>query len=133
MKKRKIKVLTDTIVTRAENSDSGLDIFLDVSPLTDSGKKLKTPTLQSDVMAVCIGRRSLASRMGLENIGIETDKAGWIQVNEYMQTCVDNVYAIGDILGPAHVMLAHVASHEGLVAAVNACSTEGTPQNLHFL
>ena len=50
-------------------------------------------------MAVCIGRCSLAKELGLENIGLETDRFGWIAVNEYMQTRVDNVYAIGDILG----------------------------------
>ncbi|MGD9826736.1 dihydrolipoyl dehydrogenase family protein, partial [Desulfobacter sp.] len=125
MKKRKIKVLTDTIVTRAENKSSGLDIFLGASPFIQSAGKLKTQIAQSDVMAVCIGRSSLAKELGLENIGLETDKAGWIAVNEYMQTCVDNVYAIGDILGPAHVMLAHVAYHEGLVAAANACGQTG--------
>jgi len=121
MKKRKIKVLTDTIVTRADSKNDGLDIFLDVSPFTKSAGKLKTESIESDVMAVCIGRSSLAEELGLENIGLETDKGGWITVNEYMQTRVDNVYAIGDILGPAHVMLAHVAYHEGLVAAANAC------------
>lgn len=128
MKKCKIKVLTDTIVTRAENKSSGLDIFLGVSPFTQPAGKLKTQIVQSDVMAVCIGRSSLAKELGLENIGLETDKAGWIAVNEYMQTRVHNVYAIGDILGPAHVMLAHVAYHEGLVAAANACGQTGTPK-----
>ena len=128
MKKRKIKVLTDTIVTRTENKSDGLDIFLDPSPFTKPAGKLKTKSVQSDVMAVCIGRRSPARELGLENIGLETDKAGWIAVNEYMQTRVDNVYAVGDILGPDHVMLAHVAYHEGLVAAVNACGQKETPQ-----
>jgi dihydrolipoamide dehydrogenase len=128
MKKRKIKVLTDTIVTRTENKSDGLDIFLDVSPFTKPAKKLKTKSIESDVMAVCIGRSSLAKALGLENIGLETDKGGWIAVNEYMQTHVDNVYAIGDILGPAHVMMAHVAYHEGLVAADNACGENEAPK-----
>lgn len=128
MKKRKIKVLTDTIVTRAENRSDGLDIFLDVSPFTKSTGKLKTKSIESDVMAVCIGRHSLAEELGLENIGLETAKDGWIAVNEYMQTRVDNVYAIGDILGPDHVMLAHVAYHEGLVAAMNACGQNVPPK-----
>jgi len=128
MKKRKIKVLTDTIVTRAESKNDGLDIFLDVSPFTKPAGKLKTKSIESDVMAVCIGRSSLAEELGLENIGLETDKGGWIAVNEYMQTRVDNVYAIGDILGPDHVMLAHVAYHEGLVAAANACGQTEAPK-----
>ncbi|NDY73557.1 dihydrolipoyl dehydrogenase [Desulfobacter hydrogenophilus] len=128
MKKRKIKVLTDTIVTHAESNNDGLDIFLDVSPFTKPAGKLKTESIESDVMAVCIGRSSLAEELGLENIGLKTDKGGWITVNEYMQTRVDNIYAIGDILGPAHVMLAHVAYHEGFVAAANACGQTGAPK-----
>lgn len=128
MKKSKINVLTDTIVTRAENKSDGLDIFLDVSPFTQVAGKLKIKVIESDVMAVCVGRSSLAKELGLENIGLKTDKGGWIGVNEYMQTCVDNVYAIGDILGPSHVMLAHVAYQEGLVAAMNACGSKDAPK-----
>jgi dihydrolipoamide dehydrogenase len=128
MKKRKIKVFTNTIVTRADHKDDGLDIALDVSPFTKAAGKLKTKSIEADVMAVCIGRRSVAKELGLENIGLETDESGWIAVDEYMQTIVDNVYAIGDVLGPDHVMLAHVAYHEGLVAAANACGQTGAPK-----
>lgn len=71
-------------------------------------------------MAVCIGRSALSSDLGLENISLETTPQGWITVNEYLETDVKGVYAIGDILGPEKVMLAHVASHEGIVAAQNA-------------
>ncbi|MEH0020056.1 MAG: dihydrolipoyl dehydrogenase [Desulfobacter sp.] len=121
MKKRKIKVFCDTVVTRAERTDDGVSISLEVSPFTDNPKpkKLKIQTLDSEVMAVCIGRTPLSENLGLENIGLGTDR-GWIPANEFMETPVENVYAIGDILGPAKVMLAHVASHEGLVAAENA-------------
>ncbi|WP_320042918.1 dihydrolipoyl dehydrogenase [uncultured Desulfobacter sp.] len=128
MKKRKIKVFTDTIVARAEHKSEGLDVFLDVSPFTKPTGKLKKKTIDTDVMAVCIGRSSLAKELGLENIGVETDKNGWIAVNDYLQTRVDNVYAIGDIIGPAHIMLAHVAYHEGLVAAENACVQTDRPK-----
>lgn len=128
MKKRKIKVFTNTVVTRADHKNEGLDISLDVSPFTKAAGKLKTKSIESDVMAVCIGRSSVAKALGLENIGLETDDRGWITVDEYMQTRVDNVYAIGDVLGPDHVMLAHVAYHEGLVAAANACGQADAPK-----
>lgn len=128
MKKRKIKVFTNTVVTRADHKNDGLDIALDVSPFTKAAGKLKTKSIESDVMAVCIGRSSVAKALGLENIGLETDERGWISVDEYMQTRVDNVYAIGDVLGPDHVMLAHVAYHEGLVAAANACRQADAPK-----
>lgn len=122
MKKRKIKVFCDTVVTQANKTGDNVAISLAVSPFTDNPKpkKLKTDTIDSEVMAVCIGRTPLSADLGLEAIGLEADKGGWIPANEYMETPVENVYAIGDILGPAKVMLAHVASHEGLVAAENA-------------
>ena len=126
MKKRKIKVLCDTVVTRAQVRGRGVELSLAVSPFTDnpSVKPPKTKTLASEVMAVCIGRSPLSAGLGLETIGLETDKGGWIPVNDAMETAVENVYAIGDILGPDRIMLAHVASHEGLVAAENAMNIE---------
>ncbi len=122
MKKRKIKVFCDTVVTQAEADDTGVKMTLSVSPFTDnpSPKPPKKDLISSDVMAVCIGRSPLSKTIGLETIGLETDKGGWIPVNDAMQTAVENVYAVGDILGPSRIMLAHVASHEGLVAAENA-------------
>lgn len=119
-------MLCDTVVTQAQKVEGGLDISLAVSPFTDNPKpkKLKSDTIQSQVMAVCIGRTPLSQDLGLEAIGLETDR-GWIPANEHMETAVENVYAIGDILGPAKVMLAHVASHEGLVAAENAMKAPG--------
>ncbi len=79
-------------------------------------------------MAVCIGRTPLSEGLGLENIGLSTTGPGWIAVNEQMETPLENVYAIGDILGPEKIMLAHVASHEGLVAAQNAMKQKTDPK-----
>ena len=58
--------------------------------------------------------------MGLEKIGVKTDQRAWIITNDRMETNVSHVYAIGDVLGPAKIMLAHVASAEGFIAAINA-------------
>ncbi|MCP3944391.1 MAG: dihydrolipoyl dehydrogenase [Desulfobacteraceae bacterium] len=131
MKKRKIKVLCDTIVTKADTIGDGVGIFLAPSPFTDNPKpqKLKTDQIKSQIMAVCIGRTPLSEGLGLENIGLSTQGPGWIPANEQMQTPVENVYAIGDILGPDKIMLAHVASHEGLVAAQNAMALETDPKS----
>ncbi|SLM29449.1 Dihydrolipoyl dehydrogenase [Desulfamplus magnetovallimortis] len=122
MKKRKIKFITDQVVKSAEKKDGTLLITLEVSPFVEPGKasKIKPQVLESEKMAVCIGRSPNTSGLGLENIGLATDERGWIPVNERMETSVNGVYAIGDILGPKRIMLAHVASHEGMVAASNA-------------
>jgi len=127
MKKRKIKVFCDTVVTRADKKENGVEISLAVSPFTDNPKpkKLKTDKIDSKIMAVCIGRTALSTDLGLDTVGLETQRGGWIPANEHMETPVENIYAIGDILGPSKVMLAHVASHEGLVAAENAMKGGG--------
>jgi dihydrolipoamide dehydrogenase len=130
MKKCKIKVFCDTIVTNADTAGDGVAISLAPSPFTDNSKpqKLKINDIQSQVMAVCIGRPPLSDGLGLENIGLSTMGPGWIPANEHMEIPVENVYAIGDILGPEKTMLAHVTSHEGLVAAQNAIKSTAEPK-----
>ena len=127
MKKRKIAVFCDTIVKSSDIKNDQVSIHLEVSPFTDNPKpkKLKTNVIEAQKMAVCIGRSALSSDLGLENIGLKTTPQGWIDANEKLETSVQGVYAIGDILGPEKVMLAHVASHEGIIAAQNAMGDEG--------
>ncbi|MBW2653710.1 MAG: dihydrolipoyl dehydrogenase [Deltaproteobacteria bacterium] len=126
MKKRKMAVFCDTIVKSADIKEDQLAIHLELSPFTDNPKpkKIKTNIITAQKMAVCIGRSALSSDLGLENIGLKTSPQGWIDANERMETSVEGVYAIGDILGPQKVMLAHVASHEGIIAAQNAMGEE---------
>jgi len=126
MKKRKIKVFCDTIVKSSNIKDGLVSIHLNPSSITDNPKpkKLKTNEIIAKKMAVCIGRSALSKDLGLENIDLKTTSQNWIQANEKMETSVKGVYAIGDILGPEKVMLAHVASHEGIAAAQNAMGME---------
>jgi dihydrolipoamide dehydrogenase len=67
---------------------------------------------------VSIGRSMNSENIGLEALGARTGKRGEIMVNDKMETNVPGVYAIGDVVGT--MMLAHVASHQGLVAVENA-------------
>lgn len=77
-----------------------------------SGKKL-----EAEKMLVAIGRRPYTDGLGLEEANVAMDK-GRVIVNEYLETNVPGVYAIGDLtISPA---LAHVASREGIVAVENA-------------
>jgi dihydrolipoamide dehydrogenase len=72
-------------------------------------------TLSADVVLVATGRRPYSDGLGLEELGIEKDKRGIVQVNEHFQTKFPNVYAIGDLIrGP---MLAHKAEEEGVAVA----------------
>jgi dihydrolipoamide dehydrogenase len=77
--------------------------------------------LQADIVLVSIGRRPRVNNLGLENIGIDYTRQG-IHVNEQMQTNIPNIYACGDVIGG--IQLAHVAFHEGTVAALNSCGMD---------
>ena len=69
-----------------------------------------------DKILVCVGRKPTSDELNLEKIGIRKER-GAIPVNEYLQTKIANIYAIGDCIGG--LLLAHVASYEGIVAVEN--------------
>lgn len=70
-------------------------------------------TFTAEKMLVCIGRQANIEGIGLENTDIVIEN-GVIQTNEFYQTKEPHIYAIGDVIGG--LQLAHVASHEGIVA-----------------
>jgi dihydrolipoamide dehydrogenase len=69
------------------------------------------------MVLMATGRTPYTKGLNLSELGIQTDRAA-IKVNEYLETNIKDVYAIGDVLGMN--MLAHVASYEGEVAVENA-------------
>ena len=80
---------------------------------------LKTPNGEVnetyDKVLVSVGRKPNTENLGLENAGIETDKKGFLPVDKFQRTAIQNIYAIGDIAG--NPMLAHKAAYEGTIAA----------------
>ncbi len=106
-RKRKIKLFTKTGVQKLEKRDDGVHAFV-----TD-GKELV-----AEKVLVSIGRTLNSDGIGLETVGIVKGKKGEIIVNNRMETNVPGIYAIGDVVGG--MLLAHVASREGVVAAINA-------------
>ena len=70
---------------------------------------------EADKVLVAVGRKPNTADLDFERIGLEIDEKGFIQVNEKMQTSVEGVYAIGDVV--QGIMLAHRASHMGKIAA----------------
>ncbi len=72
---------------------------------------------EGDLVLSSTGHAPYTAELGLENIGLATEQ-GRIPVSEYLETSVPGVYAIGDVTGL--YMLAHVASHQGIVAVHNA-------------
>ena len=83
-------------------------------------KGLKQLTFNVDKVLVSVGRKSNTAKVGLDRLGVKMDEQGWILSDERMATSNPDIYAIGDVLGPSKVMLAHVASTDGLIAAENA-------------
>ncbi|OGB60472.1 MAG: dihydrolipoyl dehydrogenase [Caldithrix sp. RBG_13_44_9] len=105
-KKQGIKIYTSTKVEKLQKTAKGVKVVL-------SGTE-KSPELEGEVALVAIGVQGNVENIGLEGLGIPVEKSA-IKVNEFYQTSVPNIYAIGDVIGAP--WLAHVASHEGIIAA----------------
>lgn len=75
----------------------------------------KSSVITSDVVLMSVGRKAYTQNLGLEAVGIVTDKQGRIEINEHFQTSVPNIYAVGDAVKGA--MLAHKAEEEAVAAA----------------
>ena len=112
-KKRKIKILTETFVDSIKDKGKSVEVKL------KSGERIN-----ADYALVAVGVQSNIENLGLEKVGVKTDK-GSISVNEFLQTNVKNIYAIGDVAGPP--MLAHKASEEGIIAVEKIVDKNPTP------
>ena len=89
----------------------------------ESIKDKKTSNMDADVVLVATGRSPHTTNLGLGNIGIHTDKVGKIPVNGKLQTKVEHIYAVGDVIeGP---MLAHKGEEEGIAAVEMICGLPG--------
>ena len=81
---------------------------------TEAAAGGKEEEVKYDVVLVATGRRPYTEGLGLENLGIQSDRLGRIEVDEHFRTSVPSIYAIGDCIdGP---MLAHKAEEEGIAA-----------------
>ncbi len=121
MKKQNIRVLLNQTVESIDRDGGDLSVSVgSCSPGVADTRAQKSATVACEKMLVCIGRQADIADLGLETLGLDCDDRGWLTAGDRMETGVPGVYAIGDILGPAKIMLAHVASAEGIVAAENA-------------
>lgn len=105
--KKGIKIETKTLVEKVENTGSNVVVKL------SGGKQI-----EADLALVAVGRTMNTSGIGLEKAGVVVNPNGSITVNGKMETNVPGIYAVGDIA--SKWWLAHVATHQGLVAARNA-------------
>ena len=108
LKKQGVKFHTSTKVKSVERNGDEIIIKAD-------DKKDKEIELKGDYCLVSVGRRPYTDGLNAEAAGVELDDKGRVKVNDHLQTNVDNIYAIGDVVRGA--MLAHKAEEEGSMVA----------------
>ena len=105
-KKRGIRILTGAKIDKTETGAKGVGMTV-----TAGGK---TETIEAEVVISAVGIVGNVENIGLEEAGVKVEKTH-VTVNEWLETGVKGIYAIGDLVGPP--WLAHKASHEGVLAA----------------
>jgi dihydrolipoamide dehydrogenase len=115
-KKLGVKVLLSTKVEQVEDTDSGVRVT--VSPAAGGDSQV----LEADKMLAAFGFAPRVDGYGLENAGVKLTDRGAIDVDARGRTNVDNIFAIGDVVGK--LMLAHTAEAMGVVAAETIAGAE---------
>ena len=122
LKKQKIKINTGAYVKSINTEGAKVETLIE--------QKGKEKVLESDIVLMAVGVCPNSENIGLENIGVETEKT-WIKVDENYQTNIQGIYAIGDVIsGPC---LAHVASAEGIYTIEKICDHEPAKVNYNAI
>jgi len=123
LSRKKIRIHTDS---RLENI-SLVEGQVEAVIATPGGE---TRTIRAEKALIAVGRTPVTEGIGLERLGISTQK-GFIPVDEYMQTGAPGTYAIGDCVPTP--LLAHVASHEGILAMRHIAGEEVSPLDYNLV
>jgi dihydrolipoamide dehydrogenase len=126
-KKRGIAIHTASTIDPETISKADDEVSFQVA--TKDGAKRSDVT--ADVILVAVGRRPLTDDIGLEGVDGLTVDRGYIVVDEFMRTGVEHLYAIGDIV-PGFA-LAHVASHEAVVAVEHLAGHDPEPVRMNLM
>ena len=106
-RKRGIRNLVNTRVKQLDRDASPMVLTV-VNP--DGSETAQ----ETDLVLMAVGRRPVTDHLGLDENGVALED-GFIRIDEWCRTSAEGVYAIGDVAGQP--MLAHVGSHEGIIAA----------------
>ena len=117
--RRRIKILTDARLENIAVQEGKV-----LATVTIEGGSSQTITTEKALIAV--GRRPVSDGIGLEGLGVATDR-GFVTVDGHMETSVPGVFAIGDVVPTQQ--LAHVASHEGILAMRHIAGEATEPLN----
>ena len=124
-KKLGIKVLTSTKVDSID--DSGDKVKVTISPSKGGESKV----IEADRVLQAVGFAPRVEGYGLEKTGVKLTERGAIEIDDFMRTNVDGIYAIGDCT--AKLMLAHTAEAQGVVAAETIAGAETMPINYDMI
>lgn len=116
LKKTGISIFTGTQVQQITAVDAGLNLVV-------RGKK-EASVIEADVVLLAAGREPVTDNMKLADIGIELGPGGFIKTDGNFKTNRAGIYAIGDVIGS--MMLAHVASEEGIAAVEHMAGKDRT-------
>jgi glutathione reductase (NADPH) len=114
----------------AERAGIRLSMKTTVARLDKNGRNIRATlsggeTMDADVILFATGRRPNTEGLGLERAGVALDSGGAVIVNEYSQTCVENIYAIGDVTNRTN--LTPVAIRDGHAFADTVYHQRPTP------
>lgn len=123
MKKKGIQIVTGAKVM-PETLEKGDGVSIKAE------HKGEEKTFTAEKILVSVGRQANVEGIGLENTEIVVDK-GFISTNEFYQTKESHIYAIGDVIGG--LQLAHVASHEGIVAVEHIAGANPSPMDYNLV
>lgn len=118
-KKRGVQILAGHKVESVQATESGVKVVVSVDG--------QQTTIEAEQALMAIGFKPNSLNIGLEEAGVELTPRKFVKIDEKMQTSVPNIYAIGDVSG--QVLLAHVASAQGVVAAENIAGVETVTLN----
>ena len=113
LKRKGIEILTDSKVKEIKKNHQNLEVLIST---TDGEKKIET-----EKVLLAAGRVPELGNIDVQRLGIELNGKA-IKVDEKMRTNIPGIYAVGDVVGK--IMLAHVASREGIVAVENISGKE---------
>lgn len=113
LKKAKLPFYVGHTLAQASLTPGGVDALIKPAQ-GGEGKKM-----QFAKVLISIGRGANVAGMGLSGLGVGFDHKGWVEADQEFRTSAENVWAVGDCLGPARVMLAHVATAEAMCAVEN--------------
>jgi dihydrolipoamide dehydrogenase len=108
LERQGVKILTNAKVLKAFSKKAKIEIIAE--------REGKEERLSGEKILIAVGRLSNTDGLNLDKIGIKME-GKFIKVNSRMETNIDGIYAIGDVIGK--MMLAHAASAEGIVAVEN--------------